>query len=464
MKFINRKEELNHLKNSLKEGGLIIVYGRRRIGKTELLKQLKFKNKIYYLAKEQPLGKTLEELNNKIIKELNEIQLLDNPLNTLEKLFNYFSDKKLIFIIDEFPLLLKHKKTLGVLQEFLDEKPKSTIILCGSYISAMEKIKDYSSPIYGRRMSSLKVQPLNFKHFKDFFPKAKEEELVKIYGAFGGVPEYLLKLSSNSNQKINRKLNFENFIENNFFRKDTYLYEEAELLLRYELRNLSVYNSILKSIAVGYRTLNEISQKSFVEKHSIIRYLDVLMGLGIVKKELPYLLPRKGKLKERGALYFISDNYFNFYYNFVYPFKEEIGLGLEEASDYFKKNFNSYLGFIFEEISKQFLIEKYKTNFGRQWGSYNEKENGRMMSKQYEIDLLSVNNKTKELLVFEVKWKDLRFLDSKRILKELESKVQHLPLKLEKYKIKIGLIGKSVKSKEKLKKEGFAVFNLGDFL
>ncbi len=138
-------------------------------------------------------------------------------------------------------------------------------------------------------------------------------------------------------------------------------------------------------------------------------------------------------------------------------------MGLEEANDYFKKNFNSYLGFIFEEVAKQFLIEKYKANFGRQWGSYNEKENGKKLSKQYEIDLLSANNKTGELLAFEVKWKDLRFLDSKRILRELETKIQCLPLKLKKYKIKIGLIGKSVKSKEKLKKEGFVVFDLNDF-
>ena len=462
MKFINRKKELNYLKNNLKEGGLVVVYGRRRIGKTELLKQLKIKNKIYYLVKEQPLERTIEELNNKLIKELNETQLLDNPLNTVEKLFNYFLDKKLIFVLDEFPLLLKHKKILGNLQEFLDEKPKSTIILCGSYISAMEKIKDYSSPIYGRRMFSLKVQPLNFSHLKDFFPKAKKEELIKIYGALGGVPEYLLKFISSSGKK--QRFVFENFIEKNFFSKDTYLSEEAEFLLRYELRDLSVYNSILKSIAAGYTTLGEISQKSFVEKHAIIKYIDILMGLGIVKKELPYLSKRKEKLKERGALYFVSDNYFNFYYNFVYSFKEEIGLGLVgKARNYFDKNFNAYLGFIFEEITRQFLIEKYGVSFGRQWGSYNEREKGRILTKQYEIDLLSVDDNAKELLAFEVKWKDLDYEKSRRILMELGSKVEQLPLDLKKYKIKLGIVGKNIKGKKKLIKDNFMVFDIKDF-
>ncbi len=462
MEFINRKEELAYLKNNLKEGGLIIIYGRRRVGKTELLKQLKIKNKVYYLVKEQPLEKTLEELNNKLIKELNETQLLDNPLNTIEKLLGYFSDKRLIFILDEFPLLLKHKEILGNLQEFLDEKPKSTIILCGSYISAMEKIKDYSSPIYGRRMFSLKINPLNFRHLKDFFPKAKKEELVKIYGMLGGVPEYLLKLAPGSGKK--QKPNFESFIEKNFFNKNTYLSEEAEFLLRYELRDLSVYNSIIKSIAAGYTALNEISQKSFVEKHAIIKYIDILTGLGIVKKELPYLSLKKEKLKERGALYFISDNYFNFYYNFVYPFKEEIGLGLAgKARNYFDKNFNSYLGFIFEEIARQFLIEKYGISFGRQWGSYNEREKGRILTKQYEIDLLSVDDNAKELLAFEVKWKDLDYEKSKRILMELGSKVERLPLDLKKYKIKLGIAGKNIKGKKKLIKDNFIVFDVNDF-
>lgn len=454
MRFINRKEELNFLQGSLKEGGLVIVYGRRRIGKTELLKQLKIKDKIYYLVKEQPLNKTLEDLNNKLIKELNAVELLDNPMNTVEKLFNYFLNKKTIFILDEFPLLLKHKEILGNLQEFLDKKPKTTIILCGSYISAMEKIKDYSSPIYGRRMFSLKVQPLKFSHFKLFFSKIKTEELVKIYGALGGVPEYLLKYESN----------FENFIEKNFYKKDTYLHEEAELLLRYELRDLSAYNSILKSIAAGYTRLNEIAQKSYIEKHVIARYIDILIGLGIIKKELPHLSLKKEKLKERGALYFINDNYFNFYYNFIYPFNEEINLAAtRKASDYLKKNFNCYLGLIFEEISKQFLVKKYGIIFGRQWGKCNKLENNKILAQQYEIDLLSVDSSRNEIIAFEVKWKNLDFSKSRKILNELKDKMRYLPIELEKYKVKIGLIGRNIKDKNRLRKQGFLIFDLKDF-
>lgn len=452
MKFINRKEELTFLKSGLKQGGLVIVYGRRRIGKTELLKQLKIKNKIYYLVKEQPLNKTLEDLNNKLVRELNSIELLDNPINTIEKLFNYLLDKEIVFILDEFPLLLKHKEILGNLQEFLDKKPKSTIILCGSYISAMEKVKDYSSPIYGRRMFSLRVCSLQFSHLKLFFPKKEKEELVKIYGALGGVPEYLLKYEPD----------FLNFIEENFFKKDSYLCEEAEFLLRYELRDLSAYNGILKSISAGYTKLDEIAQKSYVEKNAIVKYIDILIGLGIVKKELPYLSLRKDKLKERGALYFISDNYFNFYYNFIYSFKEDINLGITRAANnYFNKNFNSYLGIVFEEISRQFLIKKYGLNFGRQWGSCNKLKNNKILSNQYEIDLLSVDNN--ELIAFEVKWKNLDFSKSAGILNDLEAKLQYLPIELNKYKVKTGLIAKNIKDKNKLRKQGFFAFDLKDF-
>lgn len=457
MKFINRKNELTLLNNNIMSGGLFIIYGRRRVGKTELLKQLKIPKefrKIYYLVKEQPIEKTLEELNNKFIKELNELSLLDSPINSINKLFNFLLDKKIIFILDEFPILMKEKSILGHMQEFLDSKPATAIILCGSYISAMEKIKNYSSPIYGRRMLSLKVQPLDFKNIKEFSIKSSKEDLIKIYGALGGIPEYLLKYSGN----------FNNFIKTNLFRKDSYLYEEAEFLLRYELRDLSLYNSILKSIASGCTTLNEIAQKSYVEKNAIIKYINMLIGLDIVKKELPYLSAKKEKLKERGALYFIKDNYFNFYYNFIYPFKEEIDLGYtDKVFNSFNKNYNTYLGYIFEEVTKQFIIKKYKTNFGRQWGNYKSKKNGKIETLTYEIDLLSIDQETKEIIALEVKWKDLNYQKTKNILNELKNKIQYLPLKLDGYKIKIGIIGKNIKNKTKLKNDDFLVFDLKNF-
>ncbi len=457
MKFINRKNELTILNEHITKSGLLIIYGRRRIGKTELLKQLKTPkgfHKIYYLVKEQTIEKTLDEINNKFIKELKDLSLINNPINSIDKLFNFLSDKKIVFILDEFPLLLKEKNILGHMQEFLDNKPKSTIVLCGSYISAMEKIKDYSSPIYGRRMFSLKLQPLNFEHIKHFQTKTNKEELIKIYSVLGGVPEYLLKYNGN----------FNNFIKTNFFRKDSYLYEEAELLLRYELRDLSAYNSILKSIASGHTTLNEISQKSYIEKNVIVKYIDTLIGLDIVKKELPYLSSKKDKLKERGALYFIKDNYFNFYYNFVYPFKEEIDLGyIDEVVNYFNKNFNIYLGHTFEEIAKQFVIEKYKINFGRQWGNYKQRQNKKLETLTYEIDLLSINEQKKEIIAFEVKWKDLNYTKSQQILKHLNDKIQYLPVKLKEYKIKIGIISKNIKNKKKIRRSGFLAFDLKDF-
>lgn len=453
MEFINREEELKLIKSNLGEGGLIIVYGRRRIGKTELLKQIKSSN-IYYLVKEQSLGKTLDELNNKFIKKFNDLSLLDNPLDDFRKIFKYLADKRVVLILDEFPLLLKYEGVLGHLQEFLDAKPKTAVILCGSYISAMEKIKDYSSPIYGRRMFSLKLQAIKFRHLKEFFPKLKKEELVKIYGALGGVPEYLLKYSRD----------FDEFIKENFFKKDTYLYEDAELLLRYELRDLSVYNSILKSIASGATTLNEIAQKSFVEKNIIVQYLDTLIGLDIIKKELPYLAGKSDRLKERGALYFIRDNYFNFYYNFVYPYKEDINLGYaDRVFKYFKRDFSSYMGFIFEEEAREFLADKFKMNFGRQWGKYKVNEDGKIVNKAYEIDLLSYDEDKKEIIAFEVKWNDnIDYKKGERILRELDGKLKYLPLYSGSCKIKIGLVARNITDKNKFKKDGFFVFDLRD--
>lgn len=455
MKFIDRKDELRLLRRNLAGGGLIIVYGRRRVGKTELLKQLPKKNKIYYLVKEQPLGRALEELNYKLAKELGDAELFKNPLNTPEKLFAYLADKKIVFILDEFPLLAKYKEFLGYLQEFLDNKPRATVILCGSYISAMEKIKDYSSPVYGRRTTSLKVSPLSFACLKDFFSHSSREELVKVYGALGGVPEYLWKYQPS----------FNSFVKDNFFQSNTYLFSEAEFLLRYELRDLSVYNSILKAIAAGYTRLGEIAQKSYIDKSAIVKYLNILISLDIVKKERPYLSNQKKKLKERGALYFLADNYFNFYYTFVYPFKEEIVLGISRpAEEYFRKNFNVYLGHIFEDIAKQFLQKVYGSSFGRQWGVIRRTEKGKTLSEIYEIDLLSVDESRKVIRAFEVKWRDLSLKEAERTARALEQQVKALPVnELADYRIEIGLIAKRIKSKRSLKNKNISVFDINDF-
>lgn len=310
---------------------------------------------------------------------------MKHPIRSFEEFFERLPNGTVV-IFDEFQLLMKnYPGILGILQEYWDFKRKGSIVLCGSSVSMMEELTSYGSPIYGRRTLSLKVSPLKFVHLKEFFPSYSLEDTVKVYGTVGGVPEYLLRLDPSLPPEDN--------IKREFFGRG-FLYDEAEYLLRYELRDLSTYNTILEAISYGYRSFHELKTVTELDSSKLTRYLSILMNLDIVGRELPVTPGIKAKKRKRNALYFINDNYFAFYYTFVYPFKEEIELGMPEvAVENFELNFDRYLDFTFESISKQFLIELNKagklpfrfTKIGRWW------------HKSEEIDLVALNEREKKL-------------------------------------------------------------------
>jgi hypothetical protein len=449
-KFVNREEELEIIRDSIKKGALIIVYGRRRIGKTRLLIETtrEFKT-LYNLCMEEEPSKTLKRLNLKLFELFKDEALVRRPVSSFEEFFGYIADKELVLVFDEFPILVRnYPKILGLLQEFWDFKRtvKNSVILCGSSISRMDEIQSYKSPIYGRRTQSLKVQPLNFKHVGEFFPEYSIEDLIKTYAVLDGIPEYLLRFDP-----------YRSFFENireNFFKKG-FLYEEAEHLLRYELRDLSTYNTILEAIAFGYRSFSEIKAKTGLDGAKLSRYLSILENLGLIRREIPITLTQKEKVKKRNTLYQISDNYFNFYYSFIYPLKEEIEIGLfDESLRNFERNFNRYLGFIFEKVAKEFLVELNKqgtlpfrfTKIGRWW------------KRGEEIDMVALNERKKKALFVEVKWKNLSFMEEKRVLRELKRKAE-LVKELKDYKKHFTIVAKHIEGKEKL---GTLTFDLKD--
>jgi hypothetical protein len=440
-KFVNRENELKVIRDNIKKGAFIIIYGRRRVGKTRLIVEAtKDLTTIYHLCMEEELSEALRRLNLKLFELFKDESLIKKPIASFEDFFDYIADKDLILIFDEFPILVKnYSRILGLLQEFWDFKRKAnnSIILCGSSISMMEEIQSYKSPIYGRRTLSLKVHPLKFKNLREFFPKYSTEDLVKTYAVLDGIPEYLLRFDPN-----------EGFMENlteNFFKKG-FLYEEAEHLLRYELRDLSTYNTILEAISFGYRSFSEIKTKTGLDSAKLSRYLSILENLGLIKRETLITLTQKEKLKKRNALYQINDNYFNFYYSFIYPFKEEIEIDLlDEPLRNFERNFNRYLGFIFEKVAKEFLIELNKqealpfrfTKIGKWW------------HKGEEIDIVALNEREKKALFVEVKWKELNLREAKGILKDLKRKAE-LVKELKDYTKHFTIVAKRIKGKEKL--------------
>ncbi len=447
-KFVDRQEELKILRDAFRKGALVIVYGRRRVGKTRLLIEAsKEFRTLYHLCKEEEVSETLKSLNSKLFSLTKDETLLKHPITSFEEFFERLPEDTVI-IFDEFQILAKnYPRILGVLQEYWDFRRKGSLVLCGSSVSMMEELTSYGSPIYGRRTLSLKVSPLKFIHVREFFPSYSMEDVVKVYGAVGGIPEYLLRFDI--------PLPPEENIREGFFNRG-FLYDEAEYLLRYELRDLSTYNTILEAISYGYRSFNELKTITGIDGSKLTRYISILMNLDIVGKEFPVTV--KPKKRRKNSRYFIRDNYFAFYYTFVYPFKEEIELGIPEvAVENFERNFNHYLGWVFEGIAKEFLVELNKagklpfrfTKIGKWW------------HKGEEIDLVALNERERKALFVEVKWKDLKNREAKGILKDLEKKSELVGLEgWEKF---YGLIIKSIERKEELIREGYLVWSLEDF-
>jgi AAA+ ATPase superfamily predicted ATPase len=398
-RFINRTNELKFLekKYKSKEAEFIIIYGRRRIGKTELL--LKFcenKESMYFIGRLESKEETIKRFNNLLIERFGNTKLLSSPLSNWDAIFDYIAenvDKRLILVIDEFPFLVdRSPEIISIIQDKWDSKLKNTeimLILSGSSISMMEKYAlDYKSPLYGRRTGQWKVDKMNVIHLKEFFPNYSIEDLIRIYSYLDTIPGYLTKFLYGHSLTKN--------LEEKIFSKGEFLYEEIEILLREELRDPSNYMSIISAIAGGLTAFNEIYNKTGLDKSLLSKYISVLENLGILEKIIPVTESYKSKLKARGALYSLKDNFFDFWFKFVYLNKQELEKG----------NANIVLANIKQDI-EQYVSKKFE-NFAKEvvslgvLGSFSKI--GRWWDKKREIDIVAINEDKKEILFGECKW------------------------------------------------------------
>jgi AAA+ ATPase superfamily predicted ATPase len=418
-KFINREKELEFLEKKYKEEKpqLIIIYGRRRVGKTELIKQfIKNKKAIYFLSLRENPKENLELLAEEFYKLTNKNYFLDIKTKSFYRLFELFSQEiekekeKIVLVIDEFPYLIESSRAvLSEFQKIWDEllfDKNIMLILSGSSVSIMEKeVLSYKSPLYGRRTGQWKITPLNFEHLKEFFPNYGIEDLIKVYGCLDGIPYYLLQFDPNKSWEENLK--------NKILTKGEILYLEGEFLLREEFREPKTYLSILKYMALGYNTHGELISVTGIDRGNLSKYLSVLENLEIIEYILPLGQRKRG-------IYKIKDKYFNFWLRFIYPNLSNLELLLvEEVFKKIKKDLNSYLGFVFEDLITD-LIKRKKFNFNFDYNLVKK-----WWKKDKEIDLIALNEQTKEILFCECKWKDK--VNAEKVVKELvEEKIPYV--------------------------------------
>lgn len=418
--FIGREKELAELNRLYAEDRfqLFVIYGRRRVGKTTLLKEFcKDKPAVFYSAEQSNDHSNLLKFSELLFAHYNETTL--EAFGSWEKAFLYLSEKQadqsLVLVIDEFPYLADCKpELLSVLQHLIDHKLKDTklfLILCGSYMGFMEKkVLGSKSPLFGRRTAQLQLKPFDYLTSIQFLGGFSPEEQLMLYGAFGGTALYL--------QQVQNHPTVEAVITNSILKPTGYLYEEPLLLLRQEVQQPGIYSAIIEAIATGASKANDIAMKTGEESAKCLKYIGALRELGIVRKELPF----GEKDSSRKAIYQLSDFMFRFWYRYVARNKTLLETDAQKIvwNKRILPDYSNYMGYVFEIVCKDFLLRQNSlgklpllfTEIGRWWGT------DRRTHEQVEIDLIGRDRN--EYLFAECKWRN-ELLDL-NVLKTLKEK------------------------------------------
>ena len=418
--FYCRNNELRKMEKKYQDGAFecIVIYGRRRVGKTALINAFcKGKKSIYFSALDTTPRENLRALSKAIYGYENSNTAMAPEYSSfddaLAKISQLAKEERVIFVIDEYPYLAKSEPSISSrLQHLIDHVWKDSnmyLILCGSSMSFMEyQVLGYESPLYGRRTAQFKIEALNYKETAVFNPELSVEDNALIYGITGGVPHYINKLAV--------KHNLDEAILENVLDAASYLYEEPGNLLKQELREPGVYNSIITAIAEGTSKMNEISTKTGMESGPCTKYIKVLMDLGILKRETP-ITEKEGKK----SVYMITDNLFRFWYRFVPQNITAITSGRIETiyERGIKRHFADYMGLVFEKMCRDYLMY-YAENMpielrdiGQWWGTDNRNK------KQVQIDIVGTPIEGKEYIIGSCKYKQEPVgVDEYELLKE----------------------------------------------
>lgn len=400
--FYDRKQELKLLKEefaNLQSGKMFVVYGRRRVGKTELIRQfIKSipENKMYFYVDLVEKQGILDSLSKSVQEQLGETRKFAD-FNDFLDFIGLKSDNGFVLVIDEFQRFLEvSPQFITQLQNCWDQKLKNKkimLILVGSSIGMIQKITNSKAGTLYGRATKIKISPFKYSDFRLMFKELSEDEKIITYAVFGGTPYYLekaKKVDGNIHKKIFELL----------LKKGAELFEEPKNLLEYEnVRIHSKYNSILQAASAGKENVKEIQDFTGIGTNTLPAYIKKL-------DELLELLGRKDPIlgKERLGRYGLKDNFFSFWYRFIFPNQTALNIGnIKIVDDEIKENLNAYVGRVFEGICTELLIAHINKkldgylldfeNIGNWWNRIGE-----------EIDIVAYNQKTRKILVGEVKW------------------------------------------------------------
>ncbi|MDJ0756600.1 MAG: ATP-binding protein [Ardenticatenaceae bacterium] len=405
--FVDRQEELAFLNRMLKRrrpgpGQLILLYGRRRVGKTELLKHWAQQSGVpftYWAANKEPA-------------QLQRRSFMATMMNLPEEQATPFFDswpalwrwlgprlaerqEQSILIIDELSYVsAQDPAVLSALQHAWDHHLKNAnlvIVLCGSQITTMEAIMKHQSPLFGRFSGQWFLKPLPFYSLLEFFPDWSIEERIALYAIVGGVPAYLRWLEPGLSLSQN--------IQEVMLQSGSMFVAEPEWLLYDELHDLSTYRSILRAISHGALTLKAISDACLIGSSGLTFHLEKLQELRFVERRLPVTLTAAQQRRSKRGRYHLSNPFFRFYFRFIQPHLNSL-LSTEETTAHIRRELRSYIGLAFEQLAQQWVVAQARG----QALPFTPQGVGSHWSRRVQVDVVAINHETREILLGECKW------------------------------------------------------------
>lgn len=423
-RFVDRVEEMDVLQSEYERDGssLVIVYGRRRVGKTTLISEfIKDKPALFFLASEESEAQNRQDFKARAAEFINSDLLRLADVKSWDAIFKAIVDTsfeaKPVIVIDEFQYLgMTSAAFPSVFQRIWEEILKDRqimVVLCGSLISMMEsQTLAYGSPLYGRRTAQIRLKQIPFSYYHEFFDGKSRKDLIEMYAVTGGVPKYIESFSGKSDlyESVRRSV----------LNRSVYLYDEPQFLLQTEVSEIGSYFSILKAIAAGNSKLSAISTVLEIKSTSLTKYLKTLIDLDILEREVP--ITEENPEKSKRGLYKIKDNYLRFWFAYVYPNKSFIESGhTRMVMNKIRKNLVSgHVAYVYEDVCREAMWE---LNADDAWDFHFTKL-GRYWDANTEIDIAALDPEGDNLILGECKyWQEPVGIN---VLSDLEKKAENV--------------------------------------
>jgi AAA+ ATPase superfamily predicted ATPase len=403
--FIGRSRELSELNRRYQsqKGEFLILYGRRRVGKTRLLTHWMETDKpraFFWIAEPTSSVDQLRSFSQAVFRFESQSQppadmSYGDWRTAFEALARLAEEERLAVIIDEFTYLLEAEPAVSAyLQHAWDHtlsKSNLFLVISGSHLGMMyRQVLSYQAPLYGRSTANLLLQPLPFGMTQSFYPNYSADERVAVYAMLGGVPAYWERFSSKRSLTQNIRLEFLNYSAS--------LHDEPRLLLADFLRDPHNYISIFRAIANGAGTPKEIASFSGLEEKHIPQYLSVLTDTGFIARRVPVTQPPASRM----GRHFITDPFLRFYYRFLARRQSQLALGIDEkALEEIKRHLLDFIGtYTWEELCQEWLLR----NTRHAHLPFLPDQVGGAWTRKAQVDVVGINSMEKTLIMGECKW------------------------------------------------------------